>query len=306
LGNHRRGGAWASPSVEMFATTISEDPASGGSVVPPDVQPNIIPLPTRRLVVADLLAPGTTTSNNVQFMAEKTFTNAAAPTLEAGVKPESTLIFELKSAPVRKIAHWVPATEEILEDVGQMRSYIDQRLRLGVQLAEDDQLLNGDGVAPNLLGLLNQVGLAPDVPRGTDSAADAIAKQIAAIATTSNLAPDGVIMHPSDYLGIQLAKTSGSGEYLGSGPFAAPGPASLWGLPAALTVAIPVGTALVGAFRIATQLFRHGGIRVDATNSHADFFVKNLVAIRGEERAALAVYRAAAIGKVTGLGPTVP
>jgi HK97 family phage major capsid protein len=119
-------------------------------------------------------------------------------------------------------------------------------------------------------------------------------------AATSNLAPDGVIMHPSNYLQILLSKGT-TGDYYGDGPFAAPGAASLWGLPVALTVAIPLNTALVGAFKIAAQVFRHGGIRVDASNSHQDYFVKNLVAIRAEERLALAVYRAAAIGAVTGL-----
>ena len=61
------------------------------------------------------------------------------------------------------------------------------------------------------------------------------------------------------------------------------------------------GTALVGAFKTAAQLFRKGGLRVEASNSHSDFFTKNLVAIRAEERLALAVYRSAAFGTVTGL-----
>src|SRR5262249_3527123 len=142
-------------------TTLTEDPASGGGLVVPDVQPGIIPLPTRKIVVADLLAPGTTTSNAVTFMEETTFTNAAAPVAEGTAKPESALVFTQKTESVRKLAHWLPVTDEILEDVAQLTSYINQRLRLGVQLAEDDQLLNGNGTAPNLLGLLNRTGLAP-------------------------------------------------------------------------------------------------------------------------------------------------
>ena len=68
-----------------------------------------------------------------------------------------------------------------------------------------------------------------------------------------------------------------------------------------MTPSIVANTALVGAFKQAAQVFRKGGIRVEASNSHADFFIKNLVAIRAEERLALAVYRPGAIGKVTGL-----
>jgi hypothetical protein len=69
----------------------------------------------------------------------------------------------------------------------------------------------------------------------------------------------------------------------------------------AVTPAIVANTALVGAFKTAAQVFRKGGIRVEASNSHQDYFIKNLVAIRAEERLALAVYRPQAIGKVTGL-----
>jgi HK97 family phage major capsid protein len=68
-----------------------------------------------------------------------------------------------------------------------------------------------------------------------------------------------------------------------------------------LSVQMPVGVALVGAFRSQSQLFDRGGIRVSASNSHQDFFIKNLIAILAEERLALAVYREAAFGKVTGL-----
>jgi HK97 family phage major capsid protein len=75
----------------------------------------------------------------------------------------------------------------------------------------------------------------------------------------------------------------------------------LWGLPVAVTPAMTAGTALVGAYASAAQVFRKGGIRVEASNSHQDFFIKNLVAIRAEERLALAVYRPGAFGEVTGL-----
>jgi HK97 family phage major capsid protein len=96
------------------------------------------------------------------------------------------------------------------------------------------------------------------------------------------------------------------GAYYGMGPFgmATGGIGSdgvLWGLPVARTPSIVANTALVGAFRQASQIFRRGGLRVEVSNSHSDFFVKNLVAIRAEERLALCVYREAAFGTVTGL-----
>jgi HK97 family phage major capsid protein len=61
------------------------------------------------------------------------------------------------------------------------------------------------------------------------------------------------------------------------------------------------GTAILGAFRMGGQLFRKGGISVQASNAHADFFIKNMTAIRAETRVALAIYRPQAFGLVTGL-----
>ena len=99
---------------------------------------------------------------------------------------------------------------------------------------------------------------------------------------------------------VQLAKATGSGEYFGAGPFAAPAGPTLWGRAVAVTNAIAEGTVLVGAFGTAAQLFIKGGLRrVEVSNSHADYFIKNLVAIRAEIRATLTVYRPQAFGTVT-------
>jgi HK97 family phage major capsid protein len=75
----------------------------------------------------------------------------------------------------------------------------------------------------------------------------------------------------------------------------------LWGKRVAVTPAMAATTALVGAFQQGGQIFRKGGLTVEASNSHADFFQRNLTAIRAEERLELAVYRPGAFGTVTNL-----
>lgn len=301
---HRSSSAWNAPATDAIvpfqATTLTEDPTSGGKLILPDVQPGIQFLYFKRLVVADLIAPGTTTSNMIQFMKETTFTNAAAAVAEGGTKPESALVFDSATSPVQKIAHWIPVTEEMLEDFAQTQSIIDARLRLGLALTEEDQLLNGSGTPPNLKGYMNLSGLATPVARGTDTNMDAIFKQMTAIATTSFVTPDGWIMNPTNWQTCQLSKDA-QGQYVGGGPFTAAQAPTMWGIPGAVTPSIVAGTSLVGGFRSASQLFRRGGVRVEASNSHQDFFIKNLVAIRAEERLALVVYREGAFGKVTGL-----
>lgn len=301
------GTRWSSPAAElddpwqMGAATVTSDAASGGDLIIPDYRPGILPLLFKRLTVADLLASGTTDSNLISYMKETTFTNAAAAVAEGAQKPESTLIFDAVTDAVKKIAHWIPVTDEMLEDVSQIRSYIDARLRLGLELTEEDQLLNGSGTGANITGLLNRTGLATQVDQGSDTNEDAIFKQIWAIFTNSFLMPDGVIMNPANWQTIALRKDT-TGQYIATSPFAGTMQAQrLWGLPVAVTPSIAANTALVGAFKMASQVFRKGGIRVEASNSHLDFFTKNLVAILAEERLALAVYRPSAIGKVINL-----
>jgi HK97 family phage major capsid protein len=123
------------------------------------------------------------------------------------------------------------------------------------------------------------------------------------IATTVFVTPDAFVINPANWQTIQLTKNA-AGNYLGNGPWAPAQQPMLWGIPGAVTPSIVANTALVGGFRSSAQIFRRGGVRVEATNSHASFFINNLVAIRAEERLALAVYREAAFGKVTGLPPT--
>lgn len=285
----------------LFAATLTEDAASGGDLVVPDYRPGIIPGATRQLTIADLIAPGTTDSNLITYMVETAYTNAADTVAEAATKPESTLTFDAVSDPVRKIAHWLPCTEEVLDDVPQLRSYIDARLRLGVQLAEDDQLLNGTTTAPDIVGIRNRTGLATDVVRtDPETNADALARQISALTVATGIPPTGIVIHPTNWLTILLSKTD-TGEYIGVGPFGRVVAPTLWNLPVAVSPVITAGTALVGAFRTAAQIFRKGGINVAITNSHQDYFIKNLVAIRAEERLALAVYRPGAFGEVTSL-----
>lgn len=301
-----RGTKWATGVVELHSELLDSDagsPGSGGDLIVPDYRPGILPILFPRLVVADLLAPGNTDSNLIVYMQETFFENNADTVLEGAVKPESSLRFDQAEDRVHKIAHWLPVTEEMLEDVPQLRSYIDARLRLGVSIAEENKLLNGAASPAELTGILNRTGLrAAEIAGGSPDSpnADAVYRQMMGILNDAFVMPDGIVMNPTNWQTIQLMKDS-SGAYMGGGPFNLPPVSRLWGLPVVQTPAITAGTALVGAFRSAAQIFRKGGIRVEASNSHDDYFIRNLVAIRAEERLALAVYRPGAFGTVTGL-----
>jgi HK97 family phage major capsid protein len=313
----------AKDSGEKFAANLDlkavvlQSGQGVGSVVP-DYQVGVVQTLFRRLTVADLMPNSTTSAASLIYMQETAVTNAAAAVAEGAAKPQSDITLAQVTETVRKIANTAKVSDEMISDAGFVAGYIQGRLVLFVQLAEEDQLLNGNGTAPNLRGLLNRTGLAtavavPGTPTQTDRI-DSIYSQISAIRSTAFLEPDGIVMNPTDWKTIRLNKDANN-QYFGGGPFTgAYGVGAmpedhghlgenpdLWGCRVVVTPAIAAGTALVGAFGTAAQVFRRSGITVEMTNSNEDDFLKNLVAMRAEERLALACYRPGAFGKVTGL-----
>jgi hypothetical protein len=234
----------------------------------------------------------------VTYVQEDSFTNAADTVAEGAAKPESAETFNLVTELVSKIAHFLPVTDEMLEDVAQLRTLIDNRLVMGVQLEEEDQLLNGDGTAPNISGILDRTGLQTTITVGADTAADAVYQMVTDI-REAFYEPNGIVINPTDWgsVNFRLAK-DGSDQYFAGGPFTVVRDGTeirvetFWNLDVVVTPAIAAGTVLVGDFTQA-QVFRKGGLSVEASNSHSDYFIKNKTAIRAEERVALAVYREA-------------
>jgi HK97 family phage major capsid protein len=303
--------------VTSFQNAIITEAGGGvGGVFPQYVPGVTVPTLFKRLTVADLIPQGSTTSQSIIYVQETAVTNAAATVTEGAAKPQSDLTLAQVTEVVRKIATTAKISDEMINDVEYIQSYVNGRLVLFVKLAEEDQLLNGNGTPPNLTGILNRSGKQTAQALGADTRPDAIFKQITNIRKNAFLEPDGIVLHPTDWQSIRLLKDA-NGQYYGGGPFGfasygnagqagitsptTAGSDTLWGIPVVVTPSIAAGTGLVGAFGLSSQIYRREGIRVEATNSNEDDFLKNLIAVRVEERLALAVYRPAGFGTVTGL-----
>ena len=130
--------------VEVPRAAITSAPNSGGALVAPE-RGGVILAPQRRLTIRDLVAPGTTNSNAYEYVRETGFTNNAAVVGEGMAKPYSDLKFELENANVRTIAHLFKGSRQILDDAAALQSFIDARARYGLLLAEEAQLLYGNG-----------------------------------------------------------------------------------------------------------------------------------------------------------------
>lgn len=298
--------AWvARPSSAKFTldvkNVVTSGSSSAGDLIVPDRVPGIVDAPLRRLTIRDLIAWGRTSSNAVDFVRENVFTNSAAPVSEnpAGLKPQSDITFEADQAPVVTIAHWIHASKQVLADVPMLQSYIDGRLRAGLKLVEENQLLNGSGVGLNLDGIATQA-TAYSMPVGAvvsaETQIDRLRLALLQVALSEYTA-DAIVLNPIDWASIELLKTTDRG-YLFANPRFQAQP-SLWGLPVVATTAMGQGDFLTGVFGggLAVQGWDREDISLSIATQDDRDFVKNMVKLLVEERLALTVYRPAAFVK---------
>lgn len=265
----------------------------------PEVTRNgrLVDFATRPIQVAELIPQTQTTQSAVQYMEETTFTNAAAETAEGGTYAEAALAYTEQTSLVRKIAVFLPVTDEQLDDEPRIRGIIDNRLPFMVRQRLDSQILVGNGTAPNLRGILNVVGVQTQA-KGADPTPDAVYKAMVKVQVTGQAQPNLAVFHPNDWQDVRLLRTA-DGLYIWGNPSDA-GPERIWGLQVAMAQAITEGTALVGDSNY-TELSVRKGVDTQISNSHNDFFVQGKQAIRADMRVALVVYRPTAFCTVTGV-----
>lgn len=293
-------------NVEVKAITSASVSGTSGTtaLVPAQRLPGIIEIPRRALRIRDLLLPGRTNSQMVEYVKENVVTNNAATVAEnpSSPKPQSDITYILTNTSVRTIAHWIIASKQILADAPQLQSQIDGRLRYGLEYAEEQQLLLGDGTGTNLLGLMPQATLYV-TPSGVVITGETMIDRLrlAMLQATLALFPaTGHVLNPTDWASIELKKDT-TGQYIWANPAALVGP-TMWGLPVVDSLSMPQNNFLTGAFKYAAQIFDREDANVLVSTEDRDNFVKNMVTILAEERLGLAVYRPQALIKGTFTG----
>ena len=259
-----------------------------------------------------------TDQNAYVYLEETTFTNNAGEIAESGdisSANEGALAFTERTESIRKIATFLPVTDELLADVSGIQGYVNSRLTTMMRLRMDNQLLNGNGSAPNLTGVLQKSGINTfdySSYSGELNRLGQVYQAITEIRKDSFVEPDAVVMHPSDWYQIVTAVTDQAGTssagyasknplIVAAGGFGGDVAARLWGLKVVPSTAIAEGTALVGKFGggDAAQIVMRQGVDLAVSDSHSDFFAKNQLAIRLTMRMGFVVYKPTAFCSIT-------
>jgi len=285
-----------SARIELKAITTANNSAGGFIVSQRETDP--VEMPRRPdVIMRDLLTVMPIETGSVDYPKQSVRTNNAAPVPEGQTKPYSNYGWTRATAPVRTIAHLAKLTRQALDDAPRLQAEVDSEMRYGLALAEDSQILLGDGTGENLLGLYPQA-TAYAAPAGiTIASPNKMDKlRLALLQASLGLYPaDAIVLHETDWTDIELTKDT-NGRYIFANPTGVAGPV-LWGKRVVSTVSMAQGTFLVGAFKVAATLYDRLKPEVLISSENADDFERNLLTMRCEERLALAVKRPAALIK---------
>ena len=258
--------------------------------------------------------------NSFAYLEETTFTgeDQAAEVAEGSAVGEAALAFTEQTESIRKMGVFLPVTDELLADVSGIQGYVNSRLQTMIRLRLDTQVLSGDGTAPNIEGILDagktNVGSTnySTEYNGNLGRVGAIYNAITGIRVNAFTEPDTIIMHPNDWNSVVTDLTGFAGDssagyaanvplFVASGMFGQAPVASIWGVKVLPTTAIAENTVLVGKFGggEAAHLVMRQGIDLAVSDSHSDYFTKNMLAIRATMRVGFPVYRQQAFHKIT-------
>ncbi|QCI13364.1 phage major capsid protein [Pseudomonas putida] len=280
---------------------MKEVKVTSAGVVAPVYDTTIQPGIRQELRIRDLLTAIPVTGQNYTYFRELLHTRGAGMVAEGGTKPTSDVTFESATDRVKKIAVWMPVTEEALADVPQMQGYIQELLRYDLKLEEENQILKGDGTGENLNGLMTQATIYDaNLTKAGDTSIDIVRRGIYQVRKQSKLSADGVVMSELDWMNIELQK-DGENRYLFANLQGLVTPI-LWGRPVITSDSMDEGDAdsggefLIANFARAAILFDRMSylFKMGLIN---DMFIKNMIALLAEERLGLGVRRKEALVK---------
>jgi len=279
--------------VEVKNTLTGSDtnvaPARSSAIVSGAFQP---------LTLEAFLPSSPTSSNAIEFTKENAFTNNAAEAAEGSAKAESALTWTLVNMPISTVAHWIKISRQLAADAPALAAYVNTRMRYGVNLKVEQQLVAGNGTAPNISGILDSGNFTAhgyaDANLGSTLKKLVLIRKMMADCWNAGYPADGILLNPADWATIEIdLMTTAAGQTLYS--VSEGGQPRLFGVPVIQSVGMTADNVAVGAFAQAYMIHNREGVVVEMSDSDDDNFQKNLITIRAERRLALATERPAAV-----------
>lgn len=251
--------------------------------------PGIVYDPDRSARVRDFISSGTTTSNAVSYVYEYAYDDNTDITAEGSEYEQGDFDLKVVSVNVRKITNYIIISEEMLEDVDGLVSYISVRLPAKIKLKEDTQILYGDGQGTNIKGITEYAAAYSDVLADSDVNRFDVLMAACNQATIAEYRPTAIMLHPTDAMTMKLTKDD-NGQYVFPWVYTNAG-VTVDSVPVITTTAMTQGEFLVGDFKLGAQIFDRRQVSIEFSNTSEDNFITGMVTVRGSERIALAVYR---------------
>lgn len=252
-------------------------------------------LPSRKVHVRSLLPVGTISQGLFTFPKETGGEGDPAAQVQGSAKSQVDFDITMSNAPAQVIAGYVKISRQMLDDVPAMTSFLQSRLLEKYLVAEDAQLLSGNGTAPNLQGLL---GVATAASGAATVDVEQLVQAIAQV-EASNYSATGILINPLDWANIVNTKNTASAYSLpGSTVVTTDGQLSIAGIPIFKSTAIAADKFLVGDWAMGAQIMQRDGISVQFSEFDGNNFTENMITVRVEARIAFPIYYAGAF--VTG------
>lgn len=215
-------------------------------------------------------------------------TIGATGVAEAEKIPESTFTPTLAKANVVNVAHYTKITKQLADDAPALAAYINTKMLYGLQNKAEDQIVNGNGTASQLKGLL-ATGSYTDASTQLTGAKNLfdLLLLLQGLAETAAYEPEALVLNPMTWAQLAMEKDS-QGRYLLGGPGLAANK-SVWGIPVVTSSAVPAGKFIFGNFTQTVTIYDRQQVAVEMTGTNEDDFTHYLYTIRASRRLALAV-----------------
>ena len=242
------------------------------------------------------LPQGSTSAHTVSFVKESGVEGAPTAIAGGATLPQSDFNLVETSVKLEKIGTFLRITEEMINDIPALTSFLSARIPQRILSVEDTQILNGDGSTPNLDGLFTD-GTA----WGAGGFANAIesANEYDVLITglnqlqLANYSANVIMMNPTDLHKIVLLKSTAN-EYLKNQVYQGLQP-SVGGVPIVTNTAVTAGKFLIMDSNRATQLWIRENLSVEFSRDDSTNFRDGFITVRATERIALSNYEAAGI-----------